>query len=206
MGEVSETSLTFSWSPPSIAAHLTTGYKLVCVPSLAGIPTPAAVILGPAATSADVTGLYSGVTYDCSISTSIDEGSSQPQTLTLITLETGTNNHTSINFVLASFYLSVPSGAPRTFEAVAGQRQVNFSWSPPPVTQRNGHITSYTLSCYPSPSSLPPSPSQSGPLTVAGFSPDTSYYCSVVASNSQGSGPSALTTFTTSQDCKYTLC
>ena len=203
-GEVSETSLTFSWSPPSIAAHLTTGYKLVCVPSLVGIPTPAALMLGPAATSADVTGLYSGVTYDCSISTSIDEGSSQPQTLRLTTLETGTNNRTRINFFLnfSSFYLSVPSGAPEMFEAVAGQRQVNFSWYPPPVTQHNGLITSYTLFCSPSPSSLPQSPSQSGPLTVAGFSPDTSYSCSVVASNSQGSGPSADTTFTTSQDCK----
>ena len=204
-GEVSETSLTFSWSPPNIAAHLTTGYKLVCVPALAGIPTPAALILGPAATSADVTGLYSGVTYNCSISTISDEGSSQPQTLTLTTLETGTNNQTSINVVLdylSSFYLSVPSGAPEMFEAVAGQRQVNFSWSPPPVTQHNGLVTSYTLSCSPSPSSLPQSPSQSGPLTVAGFSPDTSYSCSVVASNSQGSGPSALTTFTTMQDCE----
>ena len=85
----SGTSFTFSWSPPSIAPHLTTGYKLVCVPSLAGIPTPAALMLGPEATSADVTGLYSGVTYDCSISTISDEGSSQPQSLTLSVPETG---------------------------------------------------------------------------------------------------------------------
>ena len=201
-GEVSETSFTFSWSPPSITAHLTTGYKLVCVPSLAGIPTPAALILGPAATSAEVTGLYSGATYDCSISTISDEGSSQPQTLTLTTLETGTNNQTSILYYLSSFYFSVPSGAPETFEAVAGQRQVNFSWSPPPVTQRNGLITSYTLFCSPSPSSLPQSASHSGPLTVAGFSPDTSYSCLVVANNGLGSGPPAHTNFTTLQDCK----
>ena len=86
-------------------------------------------------------------------------------------------------------YTAPPGGIPEMFEAVAGQRQVNFSWSPPPVTQRNGVITSYTLSCSPSPSSLPQSPSQSGTLTVAGFSPDTSYTCSLVASNSYGSGP-----------------
>ena len=104
---LSETSLTFSWSPPSIAAHLTTGYKLVCVPSLAGIPFPAAIMLGPAATSANVTGLYSGVTYDCNISTVSDEGSSQPQTLSLTTLETGTNNHTSISLVLNSISQSL---------------------------------------------------------------------------------------------------
>ena len=102
---------------------------------------------------------------------------------------------------LIASYLSVPTGAPEMFEAVVGQRMVVFSWSPPSVTQRNGLITSYTLSCFPSPSSLPQSPSQSGPLTVTGFSPDTSYSCSVVASNSQGSGPSVNTTFTTSQDC-----
>ena len=95
-----------------------------------------------------------------------------------------------------------PEGAPEMFEAVAGQRQVNFSWSPPPVTQRNGVITSYILSCSPSPSSLPQSPSQSGTLTVAGFSPDTSYTCSLVASNSQGSGPAANTSFTTLAVCK----
>ena len=85
--------------------------------------------------------------------------------------------------------------------AVAGEREVVFSWSPPPVTERNGVITSYTLSCSPSPSSLPQSPS-SGPLTVAGFSPHTSYSCSLVGSNTQGSGPPELTSFTTLQDCE----
>ena len=97
---------------------------------------------------------------------------------------------------------SVPEGAPEMFVAVAGERQVNFSWSPPSVALRNGVITSYTLSCSPSPSSLPQSPSQSGPLPVAGFSPDTSYSCSVLASNSVGSGPPVNITFTTLQDCE----
>ena len=94
--------------------------------------------------------------------------------------------------------LSAPSGSPVGFTAVAGEREVVFSWSPPPVTERNGVITSYTLSCSPSP---PQSPS-SGPLTVAGFSPHTSYSCSLVASNTQGSGPPAPTSFTTLQDCE----
>ena len=97
--------------------------------------------------------------------------------------------------------LSAPSGSPVGFTAVDGEREVVFSWSPPPVTERNGVITSYTLSCSPSPSSLPQSPS-SGPLTVAGFSPHTSYSCSLVASNTQGSGPPAPTSFTTLQDCE----
>ena len=97
--------------------------------------------------------------------------------------------------------LSAPSGSPMGFTAVAGEREVVFSWSPPPVTERNGVITSYTLSCSPSPSSLHQSPS-SGPLTVAGFSPHTRYSCSLVARNTQGSGPPASTSFTTLQDCE----
>ena len=99
------------------------------------------------------------------------------------------------------FSLSVPSGSPVEFTAVAGEREVVFSWSPPPVTERNGVITSYTLSCSPSPSFLPQFPS-SGPLTVTGFSPHTSYSCSLVASNTQGSGPHELISFITLEDCE----
>ena len=90
------------------------------------------------------------------------------------------------------------------FGAVAGEREVEFSWSPPPPTQQNGVIISYTLSCSPSPTSLHQSPSShsSGSLSVAGFSPNTLYSCSMTAENSQGSGPPAVATFTTQQDCK----
>ena len=101
---LSETSFTFSWSPLSIAAHFTTGYQLECVPLLAGIPTPAALMLGPVATSANMTGLYHGVTYDCSISTLSDEGSSQPQMLTLTTHEIGIKKLFVANF----YHLSLP--------------------------------------------------------------------------------------------------
>ena len=89
------------------------------------------------------------------------------------------------------------------FEAVeVGEREVTFFWSPPPVTQHRGYLTNYTLSCSPSPSSLPPYSSQSGPLTVTGFSPDTDYSCQLAANNGLGSGPPATTTFTTQQDCE----
>ena len=97
---------------------------------------------------------------------------------------------------------TVSAAAPEMFEAEVGQREVVFSWSPPPVTQRNGVITSYNLSCSLSPSFLPQQ-TPSGPLTVAGFTLDTAYSCSVVATNSQGSGPPATTSFTTQQDCKH---
>ena len=226
MTSSSETSISFSWSPPSITAHLTTGYRLTCSPLLEGIPTPDPLMIAPTATTATVTGLHSGVTYSCDIIT-LTSWASQPRTLTSITVETGQcgpngcsvcHTHTLYTSVvmyiasvcvlvstyiymflnerhytcICSYVLTVPAGTPEMFVATAGERQVTFSWSPPPVTLRNGVITSYTLSCSPSPSSLPQSPSQPGPLTVAGFSPDTSYSCSVVASNSQGSGPTAL--------------
>ena len=96
-----------------------------------------------------------------------------------------------------------PSGSPEVFEADADQRRVVFTWSPPPVTQHNGIITNYTLSCSPSPSSLPLSTSsQSESLIVTGFSPNTLYSCSVMATISQRSGPPSTISFTTPEDCK----
>ena len=101
---------------------------------------------------------------------------------------------------------TAPSGAPEMFETeVVGEREVVFSWSPPLPIRQNGVITSYILSCSPSPSSLPLSPSHSGSLTVAGFSPNTLYSCSLVASNSQGSGPPDTLSFTTKEDCNETI-
>ena len=85
----SGTSFNFSWSPPSIAAELTTGYSLKCAPLLAGIPALQALTIAPANTTAVVYGLKPGVTYDCSITTITDAGSSEPQTLTLTTPEIG---------------------------------------------------------------------------------------------------------------------
>ena len=86
----SGTSLIFSWSPPSVAAQLTTGYMLTCAPLLEGISTPNSTMLGPRDTMAVVTGLNPGVTYNCSIVTISHVGSSQPRTLTPTTTENGT--------------------------------------------------------------------------------------------------------------------
>ena len=95
------------------------------------------------------------------------------------------------------------AGVPEEFEVEAGQRQVVFTWSPPPATQHSESITNYTLSCSPSPSFLPQPPSsQSGSLTATGFSPNTLYSCSLTANNNRGTGPPAITSFTTLEDCK----
>ena len=91
-------------------------------------------------------------------------------------------------------------GAPVMFEAEVGRREVVFSWFPP--SQDNG-VVNYTLSCSPSPSSLPKTHPQSGPLTVTGFLPETPYSCSLVATHTCASGTPANTTFTTLQDCNF---
>ena len=235
-GEAASTSLTISWDQPSRGAGLTTGYNLTCAPLLAGIPVPNSLLLAPTLTTTTVTGLYVGASYNCSVFTITDQGSSLPVTLSISTIETGIPFSYTFPIYLGNVYnfvckrdlltykviimfltlllveklaievfmfifLSAPSGAPEVFAADAGERLVNFSWSPLPLTQR---VTSYTLTCSPSPSSLPHSSSlsQSGPLTVAGFSPNTHYSCSLVANNLWGSGPPATTTFTTDKDCK----
>ncbi|CAI8054372.1 hypothetical protein GBAR_LOCUS29676 [Geodia barretti] len=92
---------------------------------------------------------------------------------------------------MRAFLLEAPTNAPEMFKAVAGERYVVFSWSPH-VTHLHGAIDNYTLSCSPSPSSLPQSPSsQSGSLTATGFSPNTLYFCSLTPNNLWGSGPPA---------------
>ena len=90
MISVSETSLTFCWSQPSTGAHLITGYNLTCAPLLTGIPFPQSrPQLEPILTSATLSGLFSGVPYNCSISTISDRGSSLPASLYITTNDSG---------------------------------------------------------------------------------------------------------------------
>ena len=80
------------------------------------------------------------------------------------------------------------------------KRKVSISWSPP-IVHVSTPITGYTLSCSPSPATLPQSFPQSGTYTVAGLTPDTTYNCSLVAYNNHNTGPSAVATFATKDDC-----
>ena len=200
----SETTLSFAWIAPNNSSEIT-GYNLICIPLLQNIPTPEKLALGPNTTTANVTTLCSGVTYDCSIISLIINKYSQPSFLNSTTVETGTNKTNKLLLYNTGCYLYfftflAPTDAPEMFAADAGQREVNFTWSPPSMAVCNGLITTYILSCSPSPS--PQFPSHPGPLTLSGFTPDTSYWCSVEASNSQGSGPPANISFTTQQDCE----
>ena len=77
-----------------------------------------------------------------------------------------------------------------------------LSWSPPEPRLRNGDISSYTVTCS-SPSSSSPDFSDTIPDTqvmATGLTPNTMYSCSVLATNSVGSGPSATVDASTLED------
>ena len=87
---------------------------------------------------------------------------------------------------------TVPSGPPLSLEVVVGVNDVTFTWSLPEVTLRNGIITGFTLSCFSGGSLMARRTlTEPGSHTVTGLSADTEYNCSVVATNSMGSGPPA---------------
>ena len=103
----SNTSVTFSWRAPTVAAALTSGYSLTCTPLLEGIPPPETLALQANVTVATVTGLHPGVTYKCSITTSGLAGPSQPVTMNHTTSEIGIHTlnllfqHNSTNLSLS---------------------------------------------------------------------------------------------------------
>ncbi|CAI8047694.1 hypothetical protein GBAR_LOCUS26395, partial [Geodia barretti] len=76
---------------------------------MAGIPVPPPLQLPPKDTSANMSGLFSGVTFNCSIFVDTGRGlfsESQLRYLTLRTPETA------------------PSGSPATFNNIEGKREV----------------------------------------------------------------------------------
>ena len=106
------------------------------------------------------------------------------------------------------FIAEAPTGAPQNFSVVPGDhgptsREVTFFWDLPLPSQRNGIITDHTISCSPDTETLPvtiaPLPGTEG-LTVGDFQPFTEYSCTVIATNSQGSGPPAIDTIRTNED------
>lgn len=101
-------------------------------------------------------------------------------------------------------HLAVPIGEPLNFTMIAsGSRNITFSWAPPAYEKQFGVIILYNLSC---------ESAKDGSIVVITFvsaqsnvminlfRPDTSYTCSVSASNSIGPGPVAVRNATTLQD------
>ena len=104
---------------------------------------------------------------------------------------------------------AAPTGSPEEFTVAQRRaRNVTFSWSPPAPTLRNGVITGYFLSCVPEAgggNSISMQYTATGTFTLEGFTPATSYNCSISASNSQGPGPVAHVDVTTLDDGQYMM-
>ena len=86
------------------------------------------------------------------------------------------------------------------FIAVAGRRNLALSWSPPEPRLRNGDISSYTVSCSSPSSSTPDNTTGDTKVVATGLTPNTMYSCSVLATNSAGSGPLATVDASTLED------
>ena len=80
-------------------------------------------------------------------------------------------------------------------------RSITVSWSPPNLMDRNGVITSYTVTCRSSGvATVTMTYSAAGTYTLGGFKPATRYTCDIVAANSAGMGPRESSAVTTSED------
>ena len=89
---------------------------------------------------------------------------------------------------------------------VINSRDVTFTWQLLAITERNGMITNYNLTCVNTTTALtrvyPPPESDTFSYLLTGFRPNTAYTCRVFATNSAGRGPTANLTLTTQQDSK----
>ena len=103
-------------------------------------------------------------------------------------------------------FFSEPTGAPQSFAETNDPRNVIFTWTLPVLTDRNGNITSYNLTCVSTTVGREAfltrvyQPVESDRYSLPGFRPFTMHQCSVYAINSAGRGPEANRTFTTLPD------
>ena len=106
--------------------------------------------------------------------------------------------------ILVSF--PAPTGPTQSFTVAPGARNITFSWSSAVPTLRDGVITGYSLSCVPEAgggNSIFMQYTAAGTFTLGGFTPATSYNCSIFASNIWGNGPAVYSMVSTLDDCKY---
>ena len=82
---------------------------------------------------------------------------------------------------------------------------MTMSWDLPVFIPHNGVITGYFLSCVPEAgggNSISKQYTAAGTFTLGGFTPATSYNCSISSNNSQGRGPTMYVVVTTLDDGK----
>ena len=81
---------------------------------------------------------------------------------------------------------------------------MNVSWGPPPLEAQNGIITAYILTCQPEENveALPATYPVAGNYLINGFTPASTYTCSVYATTAGGSGPQVTQDITLLDDGK----
>lgn len=83
-----------------------------------------------------------------------------------------------------------------------GPDTIQASWDPPPQDARNGIILAYNLTCQPEvlTTALPTTYPAAGIYRLTGFSPATTYNCTIFASTAGGNGPPAIEVVTLLDD------
>ena len=104
--------------------------------------------------------------------------------------------------VVSILIFTVPSGAPLDFTVSVNRTTLECSWGPLAENERNGVITSYTLTCLVDDvmvfnEELSPSV---GMFSIDFYSPNTTYTCSIYASTNSGDGPSSTGVTVTTTD------
>ena len=86
------------------------------------------------------------------------------------------------------------------FTPLSPGRNVQLSWEPPALLNRNGDITNYNLTCMAGMNIVTANYNSAGTYILSGFEALTTYTCRVHARNSAGGGPPATLTATTMED------
>ena len=113
------------------------------------------------------------------------------------------SDHVLVNKQLFLNYYIAPSGPPQDFIIAVTSHSINFAWSPPLPSQRNGVITSYLINCSSADSIINTTRTSSTSLTITGLEPFTNYTCSVSAATVVGDGPAAIIHTMTNEDSKF---
>ena len=92
------TNLTLSWQPPQQTRRSFFQYAVNCTPLAEGLPVPGTVTTAFGETTARLTNLEEGSSYECSVYAQIDGYLSEAATITSRTMEIGICLAVTVNY------------------------------------------------------------------------------------------------------------
>ena len=152
-------------------------------------------------TTTTLSGLLPYTNYSCSITAHTSAGGGPAAIVDIATEQDGKIILLMVKFNVLKLSL-VPSGPPQIFNISPNSRTLTLSWSPPLLSQRNGVIISYLITCSSGGSIINSTRTSSSSLTITGLQPFTNYTCSVRAATIVGDGPATLQDVITSEESK----